>query len=328
MRGTSPSGQCMLLIPAMREVDLAGIDLNLLVSLRALLLERHVTRAALRTGVSQPAMSRALGRLRELFGDPLLVRVGSTMQATPRAAGLLVDLDDVLARIKGLLDPTGFDPSAVKGEIRLCVPDALAYQLVPAVLRLLAQAAPESTLRVVDWSANWREQLSSGDVDVTIGAPVGHEAGLYSREFAEWPWACVLRKKHPAAKKRWNVATYAGLDHIVITMQGHRGNIIDEALAQLSHERRIGLKMPYHYWSVAPLLVLETDMVFSTAEWVARKYASLVPLIVRKLPLELQPTRFAMVWHERTHRDPRAAWVREQLRLAVKTADLSMLRPS
>ncbi|MBL4684410.1 MAG: LysR family transcriptional regulator [Nannocystaceae bacterium] len=311
----------------MSETDLSGIDLNLLVSLRALLLERHVTRAAQRVGLSQPAMSRALSRLRDVFADPLLVRVGSTMQATPRALALLANLEDVLARIGTLVSPAAFDPSSATGEIRLAAPDVIVHQLIPPLLKQLARTAPSLTVRVVEWSLDWRRQLESGEIELSIGAPVGTETGIYAREFTRLPWACVLRKNHPALRKRWNVATFAKLDHLVVTLDGRGGSVIDDALRQDGHVRRVALRVPYHYASVTPLLIVESDLVLTTSAWIAQKYAQFVPLVIRKLPVHVPPIHFAMVWHERTHRDSKSAWIRSQLGIAADAADPSLRMP-
>jgi DNA-binding transcriptional LysR family regulator len=165
----------------MHPAELAALDLNLLRALHALLVERHVTRAARRAGTSQPAMSRALTKLRAIFEDELLVRVGQTMQATPRAVAFVAPLEAVLRGIRDLITEQRFDPSTASGTIRIAALDILTYMLVPPLLVQLSHEAPRLALQVVQWSHRWHEHLESGEVDITIGQPAGAEPGIYSR---------------------------------------------------------------------------------------------------------------------------------------------------
>ncbi len=298
----------------MQDSDWTAIDLNLLVALQALLVDRHVTRAAGRLHMSQPAMSRALGRLRELFADELLVRVGQQMRLTPRAEGLFARLQDILGGIGELVSPIEFDPSGATGVFRIAAPDILTYMLVPSLLRRLARDAPHIDLEIVQWTHAWREHLQSGEVDLTVGQPSGDEAGFYSRLLARNTWACVLRRGHPALSGRWTVKRYAALSHLLIGITGHGGGQVDAALAARGARRRVALRMPYVVLS--PLMVAETDLVLTTARWLAEKIAHRAPLVVRRPPVDLEPVDLPMVWHERSHRDARQRWFRETL-LAV-----------
>jgi DNA-binding transcriptional LysR family regulator len=165
---------------AIRHADyLTDVDLNLLRALQALLLERHVGKAARRLGTSQPAMSRALAKLRVTFADEILVRVGQTMQPTPRGLGLLGPLEEVLGRVRELVAGNRFDPQTATGSIRIAALDILTYMLLPKLLNLLAKEAPHLDIQVVQWSHRWREHLESGDVDITVGQPTGQEAGEF-----------------------------------------------------------------------------------------------------------------------------------------------------
>jgi len=295
----------------MRKSDLASLDLNLLVALHALLVERHVTRAARRAHTSQPAMSRALRKLRDLLGDELLVRVGQHMRPTPRAEALLGPLEQVLEGVLELVAPSAFDPSRATGTLRIAMPDILTYMLVPRLLRRLAKEAPQLDLQIVQWNHRWREDLEGGVVDLTVGQPSGDEAGIYSRLLVRNTWACVLRRGHPALSKRWNKESYAALSHLLIDMSGSGGGQVDVALRAGGLRRRIALRMPYVVLS--PLVVAETDLVLTTARWLAEALAKQVDLVVKRPPVELAPVDLPMAWHERTHRDPRQRWFRDTL---------------
>lgn len=301
----------------MHKVDLAAIDLNLLTVLEALLIEQHVTRAAERVHLSQPAVSRALSRLRTMFDDPLLVRVGQQMQPTPRGEALLGPLRQVLGDVSELVAPSEFDPRAATGTIRLAAPSIVTYMLGPGLIRRVAHEAPGLDIEIVQWSANWREHLASGTVDLTFGDPAGDEAGIYSRVVIRNEWATVVRAGHPILQKRWCLASYLELSHLLVSLRPNGGGgQIDDALAALGKRRRIAVRIPYIILS--PLMVAETDLALSTARWLAEKLAKGADLVILETPLEMSAIDLEMVWHERTHRDPKQRWLRTLLREIAK----------
>lgn len=293
-------------------MDLSALalhDLNLLVSLHALLRARHVSRAATRLGVSQPAMSRALARLREMFDDPLLIRARGGMEPTARALELYPQLEAVLADVRELVRPARFEPAAAEGVVRVAAPDIVVYMLVPALTRALASEAPGLDLEIVRWEADWRRRLADGSIDLTVGTPSGDEANLFARPLIASEWVCVLRAGHPALRRRWTLERFTALDHMLVSLTGLGGGPVDVALAKLGRARRIALRVPYP--ALTPLLVAETDLVLTTTRWLAGKLAGPAGLALRRPPLELPPIRAAMVWHERGHRDPQQRWFRE-----------------
>lgn len=295
----------------MRESELGSLDLNLLRALHALLTERHVSRAAQRANTSQPAMSRALAKLRIVLQDDLLVRVGQAMQPTPRAEALLGPLEDVLERISELVARNDFDAANATGTFRIAALDILTYMLVPRLLQKLAREAPHVDVQVVQWSHRWREHLESGEVDLTIGQPAGQERGIYCQLLVRNTWACVLRRGHPALSRHWTRESFARLSHLLVDVTGKGGGQVDSALAKHGLQRRVALRMPYVVLS--PLVVAETDLVLTTARWLAETLATRVPLVVKEPPVALDPVDLPMVWHERTHRDPRQRWFRNAL---------------
>jgi DNA-binding transcriptional LysR family regulator len=297
----------------MPHLDVATLDLNLLYVLEALLLECHVTRAAQRVHMSQPAVSRALARLREVFGDELLVRAGHQMRLTAKAELLLLPVQRVLGDVRDLVLPKKFDPAQASGVVRLAAPDIITYMLGPPLLRRLQRDAPGVDLEIVQWSSDWREQLASGDVDLTFGQAGGSEPGIYSSVLVRNEWATVLRKGHPALRKKWTMETFLSLRHLMIGFTSQGGGHVDAALAGLGRQRRVGLRMPYVVLS--PMIVAESDLVLTTARWLADRLASQVGLVIREpLPeLGLAAVDLPMVWHERGHGDPKQRWLRSVL---------------
>jgi DNA-binding transcriptional LysR family regulator len=307
----------------MQAPDLAALDLNLLVVLEALLIERHVTRAARRLHLSQPAVSRALSRLREIFSDELLVRYGQRMQLTDRGCALLVPLQQALADVRDLVSPTTFAPAQATGVVRLAAPDIISYMLVPGLLERLAREAPKLDLEIVQWSMSWRDQLASGEVDLTFGEAGSGDRGIHSSLLVRNDWATVLRKEHPALRRRWSLDTFLSVRHLLIGFTPHGGGHVDAALAILGKTRRVGLRMPYVVLS--PLIIAETDLVLTTARWLAAKLAHSVGLVIKPPPaeLKLEPVDLPMVWHDRAHRDPKQRWLRATMTELAREAGMT-----
>lgn len=303
---------------------LADLDLNLLVALEALLDERHVTRAAARLGTSQPAASRALARLREHFGDPLLVRGGGELQLTERARTLLPRLVDVLRAARELALPEAFDPREARGTIRLAAPDIVSWMLVPPLLAALDREAPRVDLEIVQWQADWRTHLERGEIDLTVGFPKGDEPQIYAKPILAQDWAVVLRRGHPALRRPWTPATFAALDHALVTLTGRGAGPVDEALATIDRTRRVRLRVPYPL--LAPLLAARSELVVTTVRWLARRLADAHGLVVRRPPIALPLARVPMVWHERSLHDPRQRWFRELLAKVASEIEPSQLR--
>ncbi len=304
-------------------MDLAALDLNLLVALRALLSESHVTRAAAALGTSQPAMSRSLARLRELFDDPLLVRMAGGMRPTPRAEALRGPLEALLAGVQALVEPTRFDPAHATGTITLALPDILTVMLLPPLLARLAREAPGLRLHVVAWDYRFDQQLERGEVDLTVGR-AHDEPGLYARLLVENDWACVVRRGHPALRRRWTPERFADLDHLLVTLSGRGGGQVDSRLRELGLSRRIAVRQPYA--ALSPLMVVETDLVLTTARWLALRLDPGGRLVVRRPPFAMEPVRLELIWHERTHRDPKQRWAREVLLEAAGSLEPRELR--
>lgn len=300
------------------------LDLNLLIYLEALLEERHVTRAAVRLRTSQPAVSRALARLRDRFDDPLLVRAGQSLQLSERARSLLPRVIDLLREARALSTPQEFDPSTASGSIRLAAPDVVSFMIVPELLRRLAKYSPGLALEVMPWRPEWRAELERGDIDLTIGIPKGDEPQIHTRNLFEQDWAVVLRSKHPVLKKRWTPQLYASLDHVMISLTGRGGSPIDECLTALQLSRRVALRVPCPL--LAPLLIGETDLVFTTVRWLALRLAQTADLEVRRPPFSVPRARVPMLWHERAGADPKHRWFREQVLAVVASLDPSTLR--
>ncbi|MRG95616.1 LysR family transcriptional regulator [Polyangium spumosum] len=303
-------------------MNLAGIDVNLVVALAALLQERSVTEAAKRVGISQPAMSHALARLRETLGDPLLVRVGRAMTLTPRAEALAPRAQAVVEELEALLAPLpSFDPKTSRRTLKLSATDYVQLVLLPTLEEIVSREAPGITLHVLPITDQLAaERLRDGEADVAIGR-FDHEApALDVRRVALFrdTFVGVARAGHPTARGRLDLSTYAELSHVLVSPRGTPGGIVDGALAQMGLARRVALTVPH--FLVVPHVVASSDHVTTMLAHVAATFTALLPLTTFELPpeLDLEPIGMTMMWHERTHEDPGARWLRGALVRAAR----------
>lgn len=311
----------MINIPAIHTVHLEGLDLNLLVALRALLAERHVTRAAARVGLSQPAMSHALSRLRELLGDPLLVRTPNGMRPTPRAEAMTAPLERALEDIGRLIaSPAPFEPRLSTRKFRIASNDYMELVLFPRLLRRLWIEAPNIDVRIVNLAEAVNTELAEGRLDLAMGvvelANPDPPRGIRSQDLVSDGFVCVVREDHPVVKKRLSLDDFVALPHALVAPRGEGGSVVDSALARLGKKRRVAVEIPH--FLVAPHVVRETDLLLTLA---ARVAASLAPLLgLRRIPPPLELTTFtmAMQWHERQHVDPAHVWLRELIAAVAK----------
>lgn len=295
---------------------LSDLDLNLLRALDALLRHAHVTRAAAELGVTQSAASRSLARLREVFGDELLVRSGRGLRRTPHAEALQPAVARVLADVGRLLQ-TGpaFDPATAQRTFRLYAADYYAIVAVPHVARALAAEAPGVNLEVVP-ADRPLVALEEGRIDVVV-SPTGT---LDSAEVARTllfkeDLVVLLRADHPALDGPWTREVFASLDHVLVAPMGTSQSPVSDRLARHGLRRRVSA-LTYSFAS-APHIVAHSDRVVTFPRRAAAVIGSPLGLVERELPVEQPGFQLAAFWHERMRRDPAHAWFRHLLRRCV-----------
>jgi DNA-binding transcriptional LysR family regulator len=300
----------------LHDVKLSSIDLNLLVVLEALLAERQVTRAAARVGLSQSATSHALARLRELYGDPLLVRSGSQMALTPRAIALWPSvhrsLSDLRATITG--EPA-FEPRSAQRVFRLGAVDYAQAALLPRLLPLLEQKAPGIDLEIVN-APNVLEQVHDGHVDLAFVVDSNVPSPLQSLELFADGFVCMVRKNHPSVKAKLSLPQYLALRHVVVAPSGSPGSVVDTELAKRGKSRRVALRVPS--FLVAPVVVSKSDFIHTGPERLARRLAAIHPIRLLAPPLPLPQFTLSMVWHARLTSDPAHMWLRAAVANAMQ----------
>ena len=304
----------------MHDVHLGGVDLNLLVALDALLIERSVTRAASRIGLTQSAMSHALARLRVVLGDELLVRGPAGMVPTTRAEALAGPIRGALEQVARALGPTTFDPRTARGKVTLGTSDYVELVLLPKVVARLAEEAPGIDLRLVTIGDDVCDALARGALDLFAAPPATYDkrAGIVARRIFDDRFVCVVRAGHPLARKKLTLARFTEARHALISPQGKEGGFVDDALARLGLARRVTVAVPH--FLIAPHLVASSDLVLTVAERVAAALAEPLGLTILPPPPELALAGFtiATIWHERSQADPMLQWVRELLASVAK----------
>jgi DNA-binding transcriptional LysR family regulator len=289
-------------------VNIATVNLNLLVALDALLIERHVTRAAKRIGITQSAMSNALSRLRELFDDPLFVRHARGITPTARAIALERPLRDGLARLQSTLEPDTFDPRTAERTFVVAVSDYVELVLLGPLLHRLAREAPGVRIELRAWGRHEvPDLLARGEADLAIGyfdsVPESH---AHLRIFEE-RFVCLVRRAHPRVKSRLTLKTWVAIPHIVVSERSGATSI-DRALAKRGLTRTVGARVSH--FLMVPSLVAATDLIAAVDSRVAAQFAKPLGLRVLPMPLHLPASRVAMVWHDRLEADRGHGWLR------------------
>jgi len=267
----------------MRDLNLRSVDLNLLPALDALLRLRHVTRAAAEVGLSQPAMSHMLGRLRQVLGDDLLVRGSSGLALTARAEEIAPRVAAVLNAARTIYRPPNFDISKVRRVFHVIGCDLHSVLFGPPLMARIREEAPGIELSIENYTRNTFRRLEDGSVDLVFAdAQTALPPGAVSTVIGEDRYALVMREKHPAATKKWTVADYAKWDSAVVSIFGDGQTDVDARLAKAGIVRRVGLTTPHFMASLAA--VSATDMIANSSEIFALRFAKAFRLIVRETP--------------------------------------------
>lgn len=300
--------------------SMESTDLGLLVSLDALLQEGSVTGAARRVGLSTPAMSHALARIRERLADPILVRSGRGMLLTPRALALKPQVHSVVSEARRALAPER--PFVAKELSRTFVVHATDYVLTvlgTSVDRILRREAPGVCIRFVPNTPDDPAQLRDQGSDLAVGIYGDLPKEMRSRLLITDRFVAVTRQGHPGIGKRFTLEQFAGLAHIQVAPRGKPGGYVDDVLRERGLTRHVARAVPY--FLTALQLVAETDYVLTISERIAKRYASTLGLQLFEVPLTLRPYALSLVWHPRVDGDPGQRFLRDTfLRAAQEVA--------
>ncbi|ONA12779.1 LysR family transcriptional regulator [Burkholderia pseudomallei] len=295
--------------------NLRRLDLNLLITLDALLSEHNVTRAAARLNLSQPSVSIHLAKLRDIFGDPLLLPGPRGMRPTARADELREPLRRALETLGRAVSPGApFDPAASAHTWRVAASDYSESTVVLPALNGLRAAAPGTRLAVVETvPSRIAKQAEQGDIDLAFHITECAPGNLRHRALFTERYVLVGRAGHPRLKRRPTLAQFCKLDHVIVSPDGggFQGGT-DHALAKLGLARRVVLSVPHFLFMMSA--VANSDLVAMMPSRLVRDNRALQ---VVEPPVDVPGFRMAMLWHERSHRDPAHQWLREHIAASV-----------
>ena len=288
-----------------------ALDLRLLLAFDAVMSELHVTRAVRATGLSQPAMSHALARLRNLFGDPLLVRTTRGMKPTPRALELVDPVRKALRQVRKIFGAqSAFDQATSQDAFTIRMGDMNEMLILPSILRGLEQSAPRIALSIRHLPPlETVKALDADEIDFAISAGLAHPKSIRSANLLEDEMVCIMRSDHPASRRPLTLKVFLALKHIKIAQSMADTRFIDDELSRQRLKRDIVLNIPH--WLAAPSVVECTDLVTAISRRMARRINERGQFAIRPLPLRGQNLVWRLYWHRRHDEHPAHKWMRE-----------------
>ena len=289
-----------------------GLDIWLLRVLRTLLTERSVTQTALRLNQTQPAISTALRKLREMLNDPILVRGKTGMVPTEFGASLLGPTQRALREVDFVATPHGnFDPATTRRAFRIAAPDYLNDFFMPTLIARFREAAPQARLEIESLSPTLDHgaALEAGELDLVVGNWPKPDARFARSDLFSDTVVCMMRADHPLAQAPLTLDTYLAAAHLAPTpYSGARRNAIEIGLARAGATRRVVTTLPY--FGLVPQVLLHSDLIFTTTRRFATHYARMLPLAVRDAPIPFPRIKCYQLWHPQPDRPHDVAWLR------------------
>tara|TARA_B100001564_G_scaffold86484_1_gene70225 strand:+ start:107 stop:1015 length:909 start_codon:yes stop_codon:yes gene_type:complete len=294
-------------------MNLKETDLNLFIAFDVIYTEKNLTKAGQVLGITQPAVSNALSRLRELFGDDLFIRTSKGMIPTPVANQIIKDVRSALSLIQNTISETEkFDPSVAEMIFKISIGDSSEYRLLPLLIKELAEVAPR--IKVETYLTPRKDaprELASGTIDFSIDPPVHSDPHLRHEKIYEEDYVMIVRKDHPILDlKEITIEDYLRLSHIHISNRKTGLGHVDMALYRLGLSRDISLRA--QHFLVAPYIVEQSDLAITTT----KGFAVDRDLAWRELPFEIEPLVLHLYWHEAKDSDPSSKWMKD---LMLKT---------
>ena len=291
-------------------MELQDIDLNLLVLFNQLLVERRVARVADNLGLTQPAVSNALARLRKLLGDELFLRTPAGMEPTPFAEQLAESVTYALGMIHSALNQRStFDPKTSAQSFTVGMTDIGEIYFLPTLMERLSQEAPSVSLSTVRNAAvNLKDDMESGKVDLAIGLLPQLKGGFFQQRLFRQRYVCLFRQGHRLDKKKISLAEFSAAEHLVVVSAGTGHGKVDELLKRSGIERNVRLTVP-HFVGVGHILQA-TDLVATVPERLAQRLVEPFKLTFVAHPAKLPDVAINVFWHAKFHKAPANQWLR------------------
>lgn len=290
-------------------MNLNKVDLNLFIVFDAIYTEANLTRAGQIVGITQPAVSNALARLRETFNDPLFVRTAQGMVPTPMAQNIIGPVRNALQLLRvSVQESRTFNPVQANKTFRISMTDLTEAVVLPPLFQRLRRLAPN--VKIESMLAKRREttkELAAGRLDFAMDAPLNTDPQVRHVKLLEDRYVCAMRRGHPLAKDKLSVEEYLSLSHIHISSRRSGLGMVDLALGKMGQQRKIALRS--QHYMMATQVIQQTDMALTVPERFARRH----DLHQIPLPVDIPPLETHIYWHESTDQDPANRWMREQM---------------
>jgi DNA-binding transcriptional LysR family regulator len=296
-------------------MELAKLDLNLLLVFHHLLILKRVSAVAELLNMSQPAVSSALGRLRSSLDDELFIRTQAGMTPTPYAIQLAAPVAMAMDGIQQALNVrSAFDPKTSTRNFTIALTDVGEMYFLPVLMDALAHAAPGVTLQVVSVAqSSLKEDMSNGQIDLAMGLLPQLQAGFFQQSLFKQKYVCLMRQKHPLAQlKSLTVSALFAAEHVRVLATGTGHGRVDLALDKQKHQRKVRLTVP-HYVALGDVLQ-HSNLIATVPERFALRIVKPFDLTMRDLPIKLDNSAIHQCWHGRLHRDPGHQWLRQLMR--------------
>jgi len=302
-------------------MDLSRINLNLLCVLQQLLEQRSVSAAARILNLTQPAISRSLAQLRELFDDPLLVRVGNRMQLTPRAEELQRQLPPVLQQLEAFFTPGHFNAETFQGRFNIAITDYIAEHILPRLVGELSEEIPGLHLHFRLWEPGMLADLREGRLDMAACVLDQVPDDIHGREVGSDRYVCLMRRGHPLTDKTLDTPAYIGAGHISISGGGDKNRAVDDALSRQGLHRSIRVSVPFIQAALA--FTAQSDLLLTLPAHMAESLAPAFALDSRPLPFAVDSARYFLLWHRRRQHDPAHSFLRGRLHEVLSNSPFS-----
>ncbi|WBA19682.1 LysR family transcriptional regulator [Salinivibrio kushneri] len=287
-------------------------ELQLLYIFDAIMTERSVTRAAERLAMTQPAVSNAISRMRQIWNDPLFIRKGRNIEPTSYALSLWDQVGGPMNALTNAVSATQFDPASSKRKFRIAATDVIVEMVWRQLIELLEREAPGVDLHAVPYTPEGTYNgLREAHVDLAVGVLNQHDQSLRSTWLFEGGYVLAMREGHPLAGKPITMEEFLEARHLLVSMSGDAHGFVDSYLDQKGQSRRIAATV--NHFSIVPQVLRETNLIAAVPELINQDCGFVNGLWMGELPFEVDPTSLYLIWHARHDRDPGVIWIRDRL---------------
>lgn len=287
-------------------------ELQLLYIFDAIMTERSVTRAADRLAMTQPAVSNAISRMRQIWNDPLFVRKGRNIEPTSYALSLWDQVGDHMYSLTNAVSATQFDPATSKRKFRIAVTDVTVEMIWRQLIELLEDQAPGVDIHAVPYTPEGTyDDLREAHVDLAVGMLTQHDHSLRSTWLFEGGYVLAMRADHPLAGRQITMDEFLQARHLLVTMSGDAHGFVDSYLDQKGQSRRIAATV--NHFSIVPQVLRDSNLIASVPELISQDCGFVDGLWMGQLPFEVDPTSLYLIWHTRHDRDPGIVWLRNHV---------------